>query len=156
MDYSVDVETAAGNTRAAKLTIDSLSVGGLVERAVPVLVVPKGQLKTNLLGMSFLDRLESWEVRTDRLKLRAIRNRGPVGRCKPLTYKRQSIDQHLCRCTIAHALLGKMPAKGPRARHAVKCAKHMPGDRVQPHASRKLRLDIGRHRKQSLLHCRVW
>jgi aspartyl protease family protein len=27
-------------------------------------------LRNNLLGMSFLNRLESWEVRGDRLKLR--------------------------------------------------------------------------------------
>jgi aspartyl protease family protein len=26
-------------------------------------------MKTNLLGMSFLDRMESWEVRPDRLML---------------------------------------------------------------------------------------
>jgi aspartyl protease family protein len=26
-------------------------------------------MKTNLLGMSFLDRLESWEVRADQLNL---------------------------------------------------------------------------------------
>ena len=32
-------------------------------------MVPHGQMKTNLLGMSFLDRLESWEVRPDRLVL---------------------------------------------------------------------------------------
>jgi aspartyl protease family protein len=32
-------------------------------------VVPRGQMKTNLLGMSFLDRLESWGVRSDRLML---------------------------------------------------------------------------------------
>jgi aspartyl protease family protein len=32
-------------------------------------VVPRGQMKVNLLGMSFLDRLESWEVRADRLML---------------------------------------------------------------------------------------
>jgi hypothetical protein len=31
--------------------------------------VPRGQMKTNLLGMSFLDRLESWGVQADRLKL---------------------------------------------------------------------------------------
>jgi aspartyl protease family protein len=36
---------------------------------VPALVVPHGQMKTNLLGMSFLDRLESWEVRADKLML---------------------------------------------------------------------------------------
>lgn len=70
LDYNVDVETAAGHTRAARLTLDRLAVGKLVERSVPALVVPRGQMKTNLLGMSFLDRLESWEVRPDKLMLR--------------------------------------------------------------------------------------
>ena len=70
LDYDVDVETAGGHTRAARLTLDRLAVGKLVERSVPALVVPRGQMKTNLLGMSFLDRLESWEVRADRLMLR--------------------------------------------------------------------------------------
>lgn len=70
LDYNVDVETAAGHTKAARLTLDRLAIGKLVERSVPALVVPRGQMKTNLLGMSFLDRLESWEVRADRLKLR--------------------------------------------------------------------------------------
>lgn len=70
LDYNVDVETAGGRTKAARLTLDRLAVGKLVERSVPALVVPRGQMKTNLLGMSFLDRLESWEVRADRLMLR--------------------------------------------------------------------------------------
>ena len=70
LEYDVDVETAGGHTRAARLTLDRLAIGKLVERSVPALVVPHGQMKTNLLGMSFLDRLESWEVRPDSLKLR--------------------------------------------------------------------------------------
>jgi clan AA aspartic protease (TIGR02281 family) len=69
LEYNVELETAGGHTRAARLTIDRLSVGGLVEKSVPALVVPRGQLKTNLLGMSFLDRLESWGVRADKLML---------------------------------------------------------------------------------------
>jgi aspartyl protease family protein len=69
LEYDVDVETAGGRTRAARLTLDRLAIGKLVERSVPALVVPHGQMKTNLLGMSFLDRLESWEVRADRLML---------------------------------------------------------------------------------------
>jgi len=69
LEYDVDVETAGGDTRAARLTLDRLAVGKLVERSVPALVVPRGQMKVNLLGMSFLDRLESWEVRADRLML---------------------------------------------------------------------------------------
>ena len=69
LEYDVDVETAGGHTRAARLTLDRLAVGKLVERSVPALVVPHGQMKINLLGMSFLDRLESWEVHADRLML---------------------------------------------------------------------------------------
>jgi aspartyl protease family protein len=69
LEYDVDVETAGGHTKAARLTLDRLAIGHLVERSVPALVVPHGQMKTNLLGMSFLDRLESWEVRADRLVL---------------------------------------------------------------------------------------
>jgi aspartyl protease family protein len=69
LEYDVDVETAGGHTKAARLTLDRLAIGKLVERAVPALVVPRGQMKVNLLGMSFLDRLESWEVRGERLVL---------------------------------------------------------------------------------------
>jgi aspartyl protease family protein len=69
LEYDVEVETAGGHTRAARLTLDRLAIGKLVERSVPALVVPRGQMKTNLLGMSFLDRLESWEVHADRLML---------------------------------------------------------------------------------------
>lgn len=70
LTYNVDVETAGGRVRAARLTLDRLSVGKLVERSVPALVVPRGQMKSNLLGMSFLNRLESFEVRPDKLMLR--------------------------------------------------------------------------------------
>ena len=70
LDYNIPVETVGGHTKAARLTLDRLAVGKLVEKSVPALVVPRGQMKTNLLGMSFLDRLESWEVRADHLMLR--------------------------------------------------------------------------------------
>jgi len=70
LDYDVDLETAGGHTKAARLTLDRLAIGKLVERSVPALVVPHGKMKTNLLGMSLLDRLESWEVRADNLMLR--------------------------------------------------------------------------------------
>jgi aspartyl protease family protein len=68
--YTVNVETANGRARAAPVTLDRVAVGGIVERAVPALIAQPGQLKTNLLGMSFLTRLESWEVRGERLILR--------------------------------------------------------------------------------------
>src|SRR5215831_16428203 len=69
LEYNVDLETAGGHTKAARLTLERLSVGKLTEKSVPALVVPRGHMKTNLLGMSFLDRLESWGVRSDRLML---------------------------------------------------------------------------------------
>ena len=70
LSYSVSIDTANGRARAAPVTLDRLSVGGIEERAVPALIVQPGQLRTNLLGMSFLNRLESWEVRGERLMLR--------------------------------------------------------------------------------------
>ncbi|HEY0301262.1 MAG TPA: TIGR02281 family clan AA aspartic protease [Rhizomicrobium sp.] len=70
LTYSVNVDTANGRTHAAPVTLDRLSVGGVTERAVPALVAQTGQLKTNLLGMSFLNRLDSWEVRGDKLRMR--------------------------------------------------------------------------------------
>ena len=70
LNYSVKVDTANGRTHAAAVTLDRLAVGNLVERSVPALVVQRGQLKNNLLGMSFLNRLASWEVRGDRLSMR--------------------------------------------------------------------------------------
>jgi aspartyl protease family protein len=72
LNYTVNVDTANGHTRAAPVTLDRLAVGGLTERAVPALVAQPGQLRTNLLGMTFLNRLESWEVRGDKLRMRGI------------------------------------------------------------------------------------
>lgn len=70
LDYSVNVDTANGRTRAAPVTLARLAVGSLTEHDVPALVVQRGQLHNNLLGMSFLNRLESWEVRGDKLRMR--------------------------------------------------------------------------------------
>jgi len=68
--YTVNVDTANGRTRAAPVTLDRLAVGSLTERGVPALVAQAGELKHNLLGMSFLNRLASWEVRGDTLRMR--------------------------------------------------------------------------------------
>ena len=70
LNYTVDIDTANGRTRAAPVTLDRVAVGSLVERSVDALVAQPGQLKTSLLGMSFLNRLQSWEVSGDRLMLR--------------------------------------------------------------------------------------
>lgn len=70
LSYNVTVDTANGKTRAAAVTLDRIGVGGLIERSVPALIAQPGQLSKSLLGMSFLNRLESWEVRGDRLVMR--------------------------------------------------------------------------------------
>ena len=68
--YDVNVDTANGRTRAASVTLDRIGVGSIVERSVPALIAQPGQLRTSLLGMSFLGRLESWEVRGEKLLMR--------------------------------------------------------------------------------------
>jgi aspartyl protease family protein len=69
LSYTANIDTANGRTRAAPVKLDRIAVGGLVERSVDALVAQPGQLRTSLLGMSFLNRLQSWEVRGDRLVL---------------------------------------------------------------------------------------
>lgn len=69
--YTVNIETANGRARAAAVTLDRLGVGTIVEHAVPALIAQPGQLKTSLLGMSFLNRLESYSVTSDKVILRA-------------------------------------------------------------------------------------
>jgi aspartyl protease family protein len=70
LNYSVNIETANGRARAAPVTLDRVAMGELEERSVEALVVQPGQLRMSLLGMSFLNRLQSWQVNGDRLMLK--------------------------------------------------------------------------------------
>lgn len=70
LSYTVNVDTANGRTRAAPVTLERIVVGSVIERSVPALVAQQGQLKQSLLGMSFLNRLDSWEVRGNKLRMR--------------------------------------------------------------------------------------
>jgi aspartyl protease family protein len=70
LSYSVNVRTANGVTQAAPVTLRSLEIGGIREENVRAMVARPGQLFENLLGMSFLERLSSYEVRGDQLVLR--------------------------------------------------------------------------------------
>jgi len=72
LNYSVNIETANGRARAAPVTLDRVAMGELEERSVEALVVQPGQLRTSLLGMSFLNRLQSWQVNGDRLMLKGF------------------------------------------------------------------------------------
>src|SRR5258708_1913885 len=66
----VNAAPADGRPRAGLVTLDQLAVGRLVERAVPALIAHPGQVRASVLGRSFLNRVESWEVRGERLVLR--------------------------------------------------------------------------------------
>jgi aspartyl protease family protein len=70
LSYSVNVRTANGMTQAAPITLRTLEIGGIREENVRAMVARPGQLFENLLGMSFLERLASYEVKGDQLILR--------------------------------------------------------------------------------------
>jgi aspartyl protease family protein len=69
-DYTITVRTANGVARAAPITLKSLEIGGIREENVRAMVAKPGVLGENLLGMTFLERLSSYEVRGDQLALR--------------------------------------------------------------------------------------
>jgi aspartyl protease family protein len=61
---------------AAPVVIDRLTIGAITERNVRALIARSGVLHANLLGMSFLERLGSYEVRGNRLILRGRESDG--------------------------------------------------------------------------------
>lgn len=70
LSFSAPVQTANGEAMAAPITLDSVALGPIVERNVRALVVRPGALSNSLLGHTFLDRLDSYEVRNGRMVLR--------------------------------------------------------------------------------------
>lgn len=71
LDYDVTVTTANGSAMAAETRIDELAVGPIVMHNVRALIARPGALSENLLGMSFLERLQSYSVERGRLVLKA-------------------------------------------------------------------------------------
>jgi aspartyl protease family protein len=69
-DYSYPVRTANGETHAAFITLDELEIEGIRIEDVKAFVLPDEQLSINLLGMSFLSRLESVEARAGEMVLK--------------------------------------------------------------------------------------
>ena len=73
LNYRIPVSTANGRGLAATITIERLAVGPIQVRKLPAMVARPGMLEGNLLGQTFLERLESYEVRGKRLVLRAAK-----------------------------------------------------------------------------------
>ncbi|HEX9752895.1 MAG TPA: TIGR02281 family clan AA aspartic protease [Methyloceanibacter sp.] len=69
LDFSGRVETANGVSRVAPVTLDRVRVEDITVRDVPALVAERGALATNLLGMSFLGRLRSFQMQGSELIL---------------------------------------------------------------------------------------
>jgi aspartyl protease family protein len=69
LDYSRPVMTASGQTRAAQIRLDNVTVAGARVEDVDALVVREG-LSTSLLGMTYLGRLSRFEATRTALILR--------------------------------------------------------------------------------------
>ena len=70
LNYDVEVMTANGRGLAAETVLPSLSIGPLTQVNVKALVEKPGALHENLLGMSYLNKLESFTVSNDKVVLR--------------------------------------------------------------------------------------
>jgi aspartyl protease family protein len=73
LKYDITIQTAKGRGFAAAVVLDQIRIGNIVQRRVPALVVKRGDLSISLLGMSFLQRLESFELRGQQMVLRGRR-----------------------------------------------------------------------------------
>lgn len=69
-DYKHPVRTANGETKAAMIDIEAIEIDGIRVENVRAFILPDDQLSINLLGMSFLSKLESVEQRGGELVLK--------------------------------------------------------------------------------------
>jgi aspartyl protease family protein len=70
LEYSMPVITANGRSSVAPVMLSSIKVGSIAVFDVPAAVALPGRLKTGLLGMSFLDKLDEVSFQGNRLILR--------------------------------------------------------------------------------------
>ena len=69
-DFKYKVSTANGQTPAASVLVDEISVGNIKIRNVPALVLKDDALKGTLIGMSFLKELDRFTIEDRTLILR--------------------------------------------------------------------------------------
>ncbi|MGX7874906.1 TIGR02281 family clan AA aspartic protease [Mesorhizobium sp. ORM6] len=68
-DFTRQVNTANGTIKAAMVTVDRLQIGNIMVEGVPAVVLDDRALQTNLIGMSFLSRLQKYQVESGSLLL---------------------------------------------------------------------------------------
>ncbi|WP_419694673.1 TIGR02281 family clan AA aspartic protease [Mesorhizobium muleiense] len=61
-DFKHQVNTANGAIKAALVTVDRLQIGKITLDGVQAVVLDDKALRTNLIGLSFLQRLEKYQV----------------------------------------------------------------------------------------------
>ena len=69
LSYDTPVATANGITTAARVRLDTISIGDIRRDEVAAMVARKGAMNGSLLGMTFLSTLSAFEFRGDRLIL---------------------------------------------------------------------------------------
>lgn len=66
-DFKHEVNTANGSIKAAIVTVDRLQIGKIALDGVQAVVLDDKALRTNLIGLSFLKRLDRYEVQDNTL-----------------------------------------------------------------------------------------
>lgn len=69
LEFALPIRTANGSIHAAPIVIDQLAVGDIERQGIRALVAPEGSLDESLLGLSFLNTLQSYTIAGDRLLL---------------------------------------------------------------------------------------
>ena len=68
-DFTGRASTANGIARIAPVMLERVELGSIIVRNVRANVAEPGAMRTNLLGMSFLQRLQKFEIRSGTLLL---------------------------------------------------------------------------------------
>lgn len=69
LTYNVPLSTANGISWGARAMIDKIQVGPIIVYNVPATISQEGSLSTSLLGMTFLNKLERFEIQDNQLTL---------------------------------------------------------------------------------------
>ena len=69
-DFTMRSRTANGTAKAAPVVLERVAIGSIIVRNVEAAVAEPGRLHVNLLGMSFLQKLRSFEIHSGRLLLK--------------------------------------------------------------------------------------
>ena len=69
LEYEYEVRTAGGGTRGAFVLLEEIRVGNVEVQDVEALVL-ESELHQSLLGMSFMSKLNSYEVRSNSMIIR--------------------------------------------------------------------------------------